>query len=283
MKTILITGGTSGIGNGLAMAFLKKGDRVIAVGSTAAKGEMFYLEARKLGAEDRAHFLQADLSLVEENQRIIEEVKSKFHSLDILILCAQALKFSTMYSETKEGFEFNFGLYYLSRYILSYGLKSCLEQAEKPIILNICAPGLRGTIHWEDLQYKNQKKFTTIKAILHGSRLNDLLGVAFATNNTERKIKYILYNPGVVQTPGMTEAFEQPVMKLVTNLLFKIIGKQIEEAIKPILELLENPPESSLSAFQQRKEVNLVQEMFEKENAQRLFELTEVLLGKTSN
>jgi len=279
MKTILITGGTNGIGKGLARYFLQKGDCVIVVGSTAAKGEKFNLEAQKLGAEARAHFLQADLSLIQENLRIIEIIKNRFPSLDLLVLCAQAQKFSTTYAETEEGFASNFGLYYLSRYILSYGLKSCLENAEKPIILNVCAPGIRGTIHWEDLQYKQQKKYTSIKALMHGSRLNDLLGVAFAEHNVERKIKYILYNPGAVQTTGATEAFEQPVMKFITGLLYKITGKPVEEAIKPILALLENPPEALLSAFKQEQEVNLTPETFDKANAQKLFELTEALLN----
>ncbi|KUO77469.1 MAG: hypothetical protein APF77_06305 [Clostridia bacterium BRH_c25] len=112
MKTILITGGTDGMGKGVAMHFLKKGDRVIVVGSSTAKGDIFYNEARQLGAEERAFFLQANLSLVKENQRIVEEVKSRFHSLDMLVLCVASQKYKKTYSETQEGFEFTFGLYY---------------------------------------------------------------------------------------------------------------------------------------------------------------------------
>lgn len=36
MKTILVTGGTDGVGRGVADHFLKKGDRVIVVGSSTA-------------------------------------------------------------------------------------------------------------------------------------------------------------------------------------------------------------------------------------------------------
>lgn len=277
MKTILVTGGTNGIGKGIAMDFLKKGDRVIVVGSSFTKGETFYNEAKQLGAEDRAIFLPADLSLVKENQRIMEEIKSRFHSLDIIVLCAQSQKYSATYSETKEGFEFTFGLYYLSRYILSFGLKGCLEKAENPVILNVCAPGMKGKVNWKDVQHQNG--YNSIKAILHGSMLNDLLGVAFAENYKESKIKYILYNPSAVQTTGAMEAYEQPVMKLMIKLLYKIVGKPVKEAIKPIIHLLENPPAPSLSAFMGQKEVSLKMVTFDKNNAQRLFDLTKGLVA----
>ena len=76
MKTILITGGTSGIGKGIAMNYLIRGYRVIVIGSSSANGDAFYKEATRLGAEERAVFLQANLSLIEENKRIIKEIKS---------------------------------------------------------------------------------------------------------------------------------------------------------------------------------------------------------------
>ncbi|GAC42355.1 SDR family NAD(P)-dependent oxidoreductase [Paenibacillus popilliae] len=88
MKTILVTGGTDGIGKGVAIHFLKKGDRVIVVGSSTAKGNLFLNEARQLGAEERAIFLHPNLSLVKENKRIIEEIKSRFDSLDRFVFCA---------------------------------------------------------------------------------------------------------------------------------------------------------------------------------------------------
>lgn len=280
MKTILVTGGTDGIGKGLATYLLKKGNYVIVVGNTAQKGDLFYNEAKQLGVEDRFAFLQANLSLVEENQRIITEVNSRFPSLDILILSAQAQKYRKNISITEEGFELSFALYYLSRYILSYGLKSALKKVENPMIVNICAPGVNGAIHWNDLQYTRQKNFNSIKAIMHGSRLNDLLGVAFAKQDLEKQIKYILYNPGAVQTTGAIHAFDQPIMQLISKLIYKIIGKPVNAAIDPIIELLENPPPSSLSAFKQRKQVNLTMKTFNRDNADKLFNLSNELIRK---
>lgn len=276
MKTILITGGTDGIGKGVSAHFLKKGDRVIVVGSSSAKGNLFLNEARQMGAEGRAYFLQANLSLVNENKRIIEEVKSRFGSLDRIVFCATSHKTRKEYSETEEGYEFSFGLSYLSRFVLSYGLKEVLEKSDKPVILNVCAPGMNGTVNMDDIQ--NKRNYNGAKAKYHGSRLNDLLGVAFAHNDTVGKIKYILFNPWAVQTPGFLEAIENPVNKGFTKLVFKVIGKPVEEAIVPIIDILENPSKSSLSAYKQRKEVSLTMNTFNKENALQLYNKTVQLM-----
>lgn len=276
MRTVLITGGTNGIGKGIAMYLLKKGHRVIAIGSSSKKGEAFHLDARDLNAEDRAIYIQADLSSVKENFRIIEEVKSKYPVLDALILCAQYQRHSTKYLKTEEGFEFTFGLYYLSRYILSYGLRDCLEDAENPVIINVCSPGMRGVINWSDLQYENG--YNSIKAIMHGSRLNDLLGVSFSESNINWKTKYVLFNPGAVQTSGAMEAYDQPFLRILIKLVYKLVGKPISEAIVPIIEHIENPPHSPLSAFMQRKPVSLTMDTFNKQNAKRLSDLTKKMI-----
>jgi len=70
VKTILVTGGANGLGKGVALHCLKKGDRVVVVGSSKANGDSFCDEARQLDAADRAFFIQADLILVKENQRV---------------------------------------------------------------------------------------------------------------------------------------------------------------------------------------------------------------------
>lgn len=276
MKTILVTGGTDGIGKGIAVHYLKRGDRVIVVGSSMVKGNTFLNEARELGAEERAIFLQANLSMVKENKRIIDEVKNKFHSLDGVVFCATSHTIRKEYTVTKEGLEFNFALSYVSRFVLGFGLKELLEKSDAPVIVNVCAPGMNGTIDYDDIQNKNNYNGT--KARYHGSRLNDLLGVAFADKDTIRKIKYVLFNPWAVPTSGMLDTIENPLNKLFTKLVFKIIGKPVAQAVIPIIELLDNPPTPYLKAYIQRKEVSLTKSTFDKDNANRLYNNTLQLL-----
>jgi hypothetical protein len=187
----------------------------------------------------------------------------------MLIFCAS--RHSKEYSETAEGLEFSFALDYLSRFLLSYGLKECLEKSDTPLIMNVCGTGMKGEVNWEDLQHKNS--FNPMKVMMHGSRLNELSAVAFCENDKVGKIKYILYNPMAVQTPGMTE-FGNGLIKLY----YKFAAKSIENAVVPIVELLDNPPELPLSAYKERKSTSLDSPMFSKDNAVKLYDVTINLL-----
>ena len=106
MKTVLVTGGTDGIGKGLALHYLAQGYKVFAVGSSAEKGEKLMEEANN----PNLVFLQANLSLVSENLRIIKAVAEQVEVLDTLVLCAASLKPQPVYIETAEGIEFTFAL-----------------------------------------------------------------------------------------------------------------------------------------------------------------------------
>lgn len=276
MKTILITGGTDGVGKGIAMHYIKKGDYVIIVGSSSAKGEKFLEEAKQLGARDRAVFIQANLSLIKENNRIIREIKENYSSIDKLIFCAASQKHRDSITITEEGFEFVFALMYLSRYILSYGLIDVLEKAEKPIIMNIAAPGMKGEVNWSDLQFRNNYDSNKVK--FHSSRLNDLLGVSFAKKESSGKIKYILFNPWAVKTSGGLNIYQSSIKNLFIKLAYQIIGKSVDKTIVPIIKLLDNPPNTKLSAFKLDKTVSLEMETYNSNNARRLDQQTRQLL-----
>ena len=236
MKTMLITGGTDGIGKGMALHYLTKGYDVIAVGSSINKGERLLEDARNMGKESQLTFIQADLSLVKENLRVVKLVSDKVDALDGLVLCAASLKPQKSYTETQEHFEFTFALYYLSRYVLCYQLKNLLEKAKSPVIINVCAPGMSGKVNWDDIQM--QHNYNGQNAQFHGSRLNDLLGVSFTQKDNVKKVSYLLFNPMAARTPGAAKMGEgNPFMKLTMKLYYKFCGKDVSEIVKIIDEV----------------------------------------------
>lgn len=92
MRTYVITGGTDGIGRGLAMHLLGRGDRVIAVASGEARGRALLEEAARIDAADRAVFVRADLSTLPGMREVIRRVTQVTDAVDGLVFGAQRFR-----------------------------------------------------------------------------------------------------------------------------------------------------------------------------------------------
>lgn len=274
MKNLLVAGGTSGMGKGLAMHYLRQGSRVTVAGSNSERGRQFLEEAARIGAGDRAAFIKANLLSVSETRRVIEEAAMRHESLDGLVL--SALMPFPKRVETPEGYEATFALYYVSRFILSYGLSGLLEKGNDPVIVSIGGTGMtKGDIHWDDLALR--QGYGMIKAMLQGGRANDLLGVAYAHNHRGGKTKFILVHPGY--TDSGTNHVKQP-MKLIMRTMGKLFAKPVEKSIQPIIRLMENPLPQPLIAWDRNKPVDLSLPSLNPDKARRLYEWTKHLIDE---
>jgi NADP-dependent 3-hydroxy acid dehydrogenase YdfG len=267
MKTVVITGGTRGIGRGLALRLLGDGDQVIAVGSNAANGQSLVDDAAGMGAGDRVRFIEADLSSVAETTAVVDELTARYPVVDQLVFCAG--RYNTRRVETSEGLEQTFALYVLNRFLLAEQLREQLERAPTPVILNVCGTGMHsGEIDFSDLQLT--KNYTGLRATLQGVRLNNLVATAFAARHPDTPIRYVLSNPMLVDT-GQSSQYRQP-MRTIFRGVVAAFGVSVDKAVVPLLELLTNPPAQSLSAFRKLKPVDLNGHDFDRDSAERVYD-----------
>ncbi|MEU7048445.1 SDR family NAD(P)-dependent oxidoreductase [Streptomyces eurythermus] len=272
MKTIVVTGGTSGVGQALANTCLGRGDRVVVVAPDPVKGTKFLDTAQKAGAADRAVFIEADLSLVSENRRVIAEIEQRFAAVDVLVLCARYFRSRRMV--TSEGIEHNFALYYLSRYLLGYGLADVMNKAETPVVMNIAGPGAGVPgIRWDDLGL--ERGYDGWAAMFQGGRLNDLLGVSFADGGSTRRARYVLLFPGGTRT-GFAGEFDVATAAHIDQM--KRVAQPVEFTVPPILKIIDAPPREPLSAFVEGTPLSLLHPAFDKGAATRLDTITRQLL-----
>ncbi|RBQ15646.1 oxidoreductase [Spongiactinospora rosea] len=264
MSTYVMTG-TDGIARAMALARLRAGDTVVVVGRSAERGKSL------LDAGD-AVFLRADLSLVAETRRVAGEIAERFPVIDGLVMCAQHGRSTRL--ETAEGLENTFALYYLSRHILADALAVPLERAARPVVLNVCAPGVdAGEIHWGDLQLRDG--YAMMTAILQASRLNDLLGVAHGAR--PGRTRYVLVNPGGVATSFSGEYDAETVAAIERA---RAVAQPVDEAVVPILALLTDPPADQVSAYVQGERIAMDGPAFDPAAAGRLRTLTGDLLSR---
>ncbi|GAA4902834.1 hypothetical protein GCM10023223_19000 [Stackebrandtia albiflava] len=260
----MITGGTDGIGAGLARHHLAQGDTVVAIGRDEVKGAAL----ARLGG----HFVRADLSLVAENLRVVDLLKSRFEAIDALILCARYFR-SHRY-ETVEGFEACFALEYLSRFTLSHELLDRLEAAPAPVVLNVSGPGApKPEIRWDDLGFC--RGYSGVEAQFHAGRANDLLGLAFATEHPDARTKYILVNPGSVASSFAGE-FDPETAALVQRM--KRVATPVDRIVPHLAALVDAPPADPVSAFAVSRRVDPRMSEVDDRAAARLHRLTTGLL-----
>ncbi len=86
-RTVLVTGGTKGIGKGIARTFLEAGARVAVAGRDPEAGAV---AVRELGAATGGDvaFVRADVSLGADAERMVSDTAARFGGLDVL--CANA-------------------------------------------------------------------------------------------------------------------------------------------------------------------------------------------------
>jgi len=81
-RVAVITGGTRGIGRGIAEAFLAQGAAVVVSGKSEDKGKQALAE---MGAGDRAEFIACDVRDQKQVERLIDATAERYGSVDILV------------------------------------------------------------------------------------------------------------------------------------------------------------------------------------------------------
>src|ERR1700742_3636216 len=82
-QVVLITGGLTGIGRAAAIAFAKKGAKVVVAGRRDDAGKALAKELRSFGSE--AEFINADVRKEDDVRALVDETKDRFGRLDVAV------------------------------------------------------------------------------------------------------------------------------------------------------------------------------------------------------
>jgi retinol dehydrogenase 14 len=154
-KTVLITGGTSGIGKATAVALAAMGADVTVVGRDPERGGKALAEIRAESGSENIELALADLSVQEEVRRLAEEFEERHDRLDVLVNNAGLVQ-STR-TETPDGIETTLAINHLAPFLLTNLLLDLLEKSAPSRIITTSSEAERwGNIDFDDLQSRRK-------------------------------------------------------------------------------------------------------------------------------
>ena len=279
-EVCIVTGANSGIGKETALSIASMNRTVVMICRNKERGESARREIIDQSGNDSVHLLIADLSSMNQVQRLAAEFKSQFNRLDILINNAGAM-FDRRHV-TEEGYERTFALNFLAPVLLTYELLDMLKASAPSRILNVSSElESRGTIDFANLQ--SERKF---------SRLGTYGSSKLMLNMFTYELADFLKHTGVTVnalTPGFTRSnFGRQGTKLSTRLFLALTSpfqKSIRKAAETSIYLATSPDVEGVSGkfFLDSKEIESSTESYDTQIRRQLMTETEQILGISFN
>jgi retinol dehydrogenase 12 len=196
-KTVVITGGTSGIGEVAAVTLARMGARIVLVARDKARGEATLARLRESapGVTHSIHY--ADLLRLAEMKRVAAQIADKETRIDVLINNAGAL-FATR-RITEDGLECTFALNHIAYFVVTEGLRERLSASAPARIINTASAAHQGaTLDFDDLQ--SAKSFGAMKSYSRSKLCNILFTRELARRLGNTGVTTNCLHPGFVAT-----------------------------------------------------------------------------------
>jgi NAD(P)-dependent dehydrogenase (short-subunit alcohol dehydrogenase family) len=160
-KTVVITGGTSGIGEVAAEALAKLGARIILVARSRSRAEVTLTRLHESGPNVTHSIYFADLARLAEMKRVAAEIAMREPAIDVLINNAGALFGARRLTE--DGLEYTFALNHMSYFVVTDGLRERLLASRTARIISTASAAHQGaTVDFDDLQ--SAKSYRAMRA-----------------------------------------------------------------------------------------------------------------------
>jgi retinol dehydrogenase-12 len=141
-KIILVTGGTSGIGEVTARELARRGAHVIILARNAEKAEKTRQQLIAETGNQRIDVVLADLSNLQQVRDVAAEIHQKYPRLDVLINNA-GLMFGAKREVSADGYEMTLATNHLGPFLLTSLLLDLLQKSPAARIVNVASNAYR--------------------------------------------------------------------------------------------------------------------------------------------
>ena len=198
-KTVVITGGNSGIGLETAVALARAGAKTVITARGRARGEAAVADIRKRAGSDQVELVVFDLASLGSVREGAAEILTRCSRIDVLVNNAGLVLGERR--ETADGFEATFGINHLGPFLLTDLLLERIKASAPARIVNVASTahkGARGGLAFDDLQ--TTRRYAGMKAYSRSKLANIYFTTELARRLEGSGVTVNCLHPGTVVT-----------------------------------------------------------------------------------
>jgi len=200
-KTIIVTGGNSGLGYESVKMFASKDAEIIMASRSIERGNQAVEEIKKDFPNANITVMELDLADRESIAKFSDSFLKKYKKLNILLNNAGIM--TVPYGVTKDGLEQQTGVNHFGHFLLTSLLFDVIKNTPSSRIVNVSSIAHRGgTMNFDNLLYQDGVGYNKVKAYSR-SKLENLL-FTYELDRLVQKagydIKVLVAHPGVAKT-----------------------------------------------------------------------------------
>lgn len=214
-QTVLVTGGTGGIGRSTALGLARLGANLAIAGRDEARAEQVAAEIRAATGRHVDVFV-ADLSAQAEVRRLANEALQRLSRIDVLVNNVGGYWNSRHL--TVDGLERTFAVNHLAAFLLTKLLLPRMRQHGHARVVTVASHAhAQGRINFDDLQ--GERSYSGARAYNQSKLANVLFSYELARRCRGSGVTSNALHPGVVSTsfgaedPGWTQRVLVPVLR----------------------------------------------------------------------
>jgi NAD(P)-dependent dehydrogenase (short-subunit alcohol dehydrogenase family) len=200
-RTVVLTGGTSGIGRAAARELVRRGAHVVVVGRSVEKLNDLRMELRSMQTHGAVETERADLGRLADVRDLAGRLLQRHRHIDVLINNAGAL--FNRYQRTAEGIERTMATDLISPYLLTRLLLPGLKAAGDARIINVASGGMYTQGMRAPMLAPRPSGYDGPTAYARAKRGLVMLTEIWARQWAADGISVHAMHPGWVDTPGL--------------------------------------------------------------------------------
>ncbi|MEV1131149.1 SDR family oxidoreductase [Agromyces sp. NPDC049794] len=230
-RSVLVTGGTGGIGKATATGLARLGARVGIVGRDASRAAAAADDIRSASGNPAVDVFVADMSSQDEVRRLAAEVLAAYPRLDVLVNNVGG--FWAHRHTTADGLEHTFALNHLAPFLLTNLLRERLEASAPSRVVTVSSGAQSmGRIDFDDLQ--GERTYSGQRAYNQSKLANVMFTYELARRLEGTGVTANVLHPGVTRTDFGAED-QARFFSMMSGLARLFMKSPAEGAATPIL------------------------------------------------